>query len=472
MSNTDGPITLETKKQPGGCRDPLFAVLFYANVGIIIALAVKYGADAFASAEPANDESGTTSTSSLIGFLYAALSSGGISIVLSGLMIVVILALASILIKIALIFNVVVSGLMAIFGIITGNIGFAIFGFIIFAIMACYAKVVWSRIPFATANLVTGTKAIKSNCGVTFIGYFMVALAFGWSALWVTAFLGVQDSIITCTTTQNDEGTDVTECTDPNYFILFLMLISYFFTHQVLKNVVHVTVAGVVGTWWFTPEEKGCCGKAIFGSLIRALTTSFGSICFGSLIVAIIQALRTLVDVLRSNDEVGAILACCLDCILGCLESIVEYFNKWAFIYVGLYGYGYCEAGKSVITLFKERGWDAIIADDLVGLALGFLNLIVGLITGGFSILVVSRTSWFAEFIEQNGEDTTKILSFIIGLIVGLVMSSILLSSIDSSVLAVIVLFAEAPAEFEENYPSLSRKMRDAYSKAHPSLTF
>lgn len=40
-------------------------------------------------------------------------------------------------------------------------------------------------------------------------------------------------------------------------------------------------------------------------------------------------------------------------------------FNKWAFVYVGIYGFGYIEAGKNVIELFKSRGWEAIIADDL-----------------------------------------------------------------------------------------------------------
>jgi len=42
------------------------------------------------------------------------------------------------------------------------------------------------------------------------------------------------------------------------------------------------------------------------------------------------------------------------------------------------------------------------------------------------------------------------------------------MGSIDSTVFSVIVLFAEGPAEFEENYPEFSRQMRDAYAIAHP----
>ena len=51
---------------------------------------------------------------------------------------------------------------------------------------------------------------------------------------------------------------------------------------------------------------------------------------------------------------------------MGIIEAIVEYFNRWAFIYVGLYGYSFMEAGQNVMTLFKARGWTMIITDDLV----------------------------------------------------------------------------------------------------------
>lgn len=59
-----------------------------------------------------------------------------------------------------------------------------------------------------------------------------------------------------------------------------------------------------------------------------ALTTSFGSICLGSLLVAIIQALQALANTARQEGDAG-ILACIAECILSCLASIVEYFNKW-----------------------------------------------------------------------------------------------------------------------------------------------
>lgn len=180
--------------------------------------------------------------------------------------------------------------------------------------------------------------------------------------------------------------------------------------------------------------------------------------------MAIIQAIRTLVDAARDNEELGSMAACCIDCILGIIEGLVEYFNQWAFIYVGLYGYGYCEAGKNVMTLFKDRGWDAIIADDLVGMVLGMLSMVVGVITGLGSMISLSDTDWFDSF-DDDYKDTWV---FIIGFLIGIVVCSILMSTIDSAVLAVIVLFAEGPAEFEANHPELSEKMRKAWREAYP----
>jgi Plasma-membrane choline transporter len=58
----------------------------------------------------------------------------------------------------------------------------------------------------------------------------------------------------------------------------------------------------------------------------RTLTTSFGSICFGSLLVAIIQALRALANTARSHDD--SILLCLAECILACIAGLIEYFNK------------------------------------------------------------------------------------------------------------------------------------------------
>ncbi|GMH62148.1 hypothetical protein TL16_g03416 [Triparma laevis f. inornata] len=190
-------------------------------------------------------------------------------------------------------------------------------------------------------------------------------VAFGWTIWWVVNYLGIA---------YQENGGNDGDASGLNGGIVFALLICFYWAHQVISNVVHVTVAGTVGTWWFNPlAASSCCSTGVTSSLKRATTFSFGSICLGSLLVAILNALRAMVHSARNNDD--GIIVCIADCILGCLESIMEYFNRWAFIYCGLYGYSFMEAGKNVIRLFKARGWTMIINDDLVGNVLAFQSL-------------------------------------------------------------------------------------------------
>lgn len=197
-------------------------------------------------------------------------------------------------------------------------------------------------------------------------------------------------------------------------------------------------------------------------SFIRTVTTSFGSVCFGSFVVAVIQALKAVANQARQNDDC-AWLACVAECILGCLAGLVEYFNKWAFVYVGIYGMPYLKAGKSVFELFQNRGWEAIIADDLVGNALMLVSLVSGLIMGGIAIAIER----LFDAGEPEGLNVT-LIAFFLGFIVGILVTSILMSTIASGVNTVIVLFAEGPREFEQNHPALSHKMREVWAQVYP----
>mmetsp|Transcript_28641 Transcript_28641/g.51793 ORF Transcript_28641/g.51793 Transcript_28641/m.51793 type:complete len:493 (-) Transcript_28641:409-1887(-) len=448
------------QKQATRCRDPIFALLLYGNVAAIIAVAGIYGTEAFSDAV-----SDTTSGYNYTGYIYATFVLGAVAIILTGITLPIMMCIPEMLIKVSLIMMLVLSGVMMVMMFLSGSIIGGIFGAIFFLIFCCYAKAVWPRIPFASVNLLTACTAIKKNAGTILVAYFFVALAFGWTLLWSVSLMGVWDKVIQAKTVTVGDNVSY-EQNSVNYGYLFLLLLSYFFTHQVIQNTTHVAVAGTVGSWWFSPEDAtSCCSAGLMGSLIRALTTSFGSICFGSLLVAIIQSLKALAQTARNQDN--GILICLAECILSCLESILEYFNKWAFVYVGLYGYSYLEAGKNVFTLFKNRGWEAIIADDLINNVFFFLSLCVGGICAaiGYAFNEDSPEGWF-----DNSPNPGSISSTCAGLgfVAGLVLSSILMSTIASAVNTVIVCFAEGPAEFEANHPELSRKMRETWLEFYP----
>jgi len=129
----------------------------------------------------------------------------------------------------------------------------------------------------------------------------------------------------------------------------------------------------------------------------------------------------------------------------------------------GVYGNTYIESGKAVMQLFANRGWEAIIADDLVGGAIALLCVMIGLIIGGVAVAYAQVDSTFSAL----AQDSVAAI-FVIGLLAGLVISSILLGTVASAVNAVIVMFADAPQEFQTNYPELSEEMRAQWQKFYP----
>lgn len=57
-------------------------------------------------------------------------------------------------------------------------------------------------------------------------------------------------------------------------------------------------------------------------------------------------------------------------------------------MYVGLYGYTFMEAANNVMTLFKVRGWTAIITDYIVDRVLGLVSFGIGILVGGVAALL------------------------------------------------------------------------------------
>ena len=123
----------------------------------------------------------------------------------------------------------------------------------------------------------------------------------------------------------------------------------------------------------------------------------------------------------------------------------------------------YLKAGKSVIELFRNRGWEAIIADDLVGRVLFLISVIVGGVIGGIGLL----TEEFGDLLDGTAGDN-RLIAFFLGFVVGLIITSILMSTIGSAVNAVVVLFAEGPREFQANHPELSNKMCAVWNDVYP----
>lgn len=434
------------QKQDNACRDPIFAGLYYVHLITVISLAFAWGVPAY---EKNRDEEVTNSIDYKAIF-YVCSITALTALLISIVTITVMMLCVEFVIKIALLWTLVVSAAVMVWCIVYGQVWGAIFAGIALAVGICYAKIVWSRIPFAAQNLKTGFAAIKSNLGIMFYAYMFCGLSVVYTLFWSLTFMGIY---------YKNNG-------NPSGFYIFLLFLGLFWTQQVIGNTIHVSIAGLVGSWWYDPSTAdSCCSPATHSSVFRASTYSFGSIAFGSLLVAIIQALRQIVYSMRANGD-NAFLTCILDCILGCIEGTLRYFNKWAFVYVGLYGYTYLESSARVLQLFEARGFTVVITDDLVSNALTLNSLVIGLLNGAVALAVKeTNPDWFTGYDEWGNINA---MTFFLGFVIGILVSNIMLSVVSSAVDTVIVCWAEGPGDLEVNHPEEFSKMRDVWYDTYP----
>ncbi|KAJ1558801.1 putative choline transporter, neither null mutation nor overexpression affects choline transport, partial [Cladochytrium tenue] len=185
------------------------------------------------------------------------------------------------------------------------------------------------RIPFATVMLKTVCRIIIRFNGTIVASFLGLAFSALFCMFWFMSVLG-----------GNQWAAEKGLALGARITIGVFCLIFLYWTNEIARNVVHVTVSGTFATFYFTgvqtPDADDVAVPVTFPtarSAGRALTTSFGSICFGSLLIAIIETLRTLSRAAQQDAaDNGNILLCvvfaCLSCLLTCIEDLFSYFNK------------------------------------------------------------------------------------------------------------------------------------------------
>jgi hypothetical protein len=275
-----------------------------------------------------------------------------------------------------------------------------------------FACTVRSLIPFVTANLKVALEGIGQNLGIYLWAIIFSYVCLIWVVFWVYTFVGLsfilsircEDELHPEETQHWDKGGDDACVMDGR--IVLLLLLSLYWTINVIINYLRCTVAGVMATWLYAKDDaRCCCSSAIWGSLLRGATYSFGSICFGSLVQGAVAVLRCIISSARRNrdymsssndtDCCGGLCFCIVDCVADLGGDMLDYFSQWNYIYIALYGLSYVESGKAVIQLFHFKGWhlctrgsQSIISERLTSYVLAWVTFVIGVLTGAFVLLI------------------------------------------------------------------------------------
>lgn len=239
--------------------------------------------------------------------------------------------------------------------------------FLVFGLFLAFCFWTWiPRIPFSALMLRSAIDVSKKYGHVYMVSLVGGLIATASGAWFAITLVAIYDRFQPASS--NPLCDSAGECSQAKVIglIAYVTFTMYWFSEW-LKNTIHTTIAGVYGSWYFCPHNFP--KNATRGAARRAMTYSFGSISLGSLIVAIIQFLRHLCSIARSqaNQEgglggaIGYAMFCVLGCIIWILEWLARFFNRYAFCHIALFGKAYIPAAKDTWTMIKDRGFDALI---------------------------------------------------------------------------------------------------------------
>uniref|UniRef100_A0A4W6BUJ4 Choline transporter-like protein n=1 Tax=Lates calcarifer TaxID=8187 RepID=A0A4W6BUJ4_LATCA len=150
------------------------------------------------------------------------------------------------------------------------------------------------------------------------------------------------------------------------------------------------TLAGAFASYYWAlkkPNDIPAC--PLYSSFSRAIRYHTGSLAFGSLIVAVVQMVRIVLEYLDhklkgSQNACARYLICCLKCCFWCLEHFIKFINRNAYIMIAIYGKNFCTSSKDAFFLLMRNVIRVAVLDKVTDFLL-FLGKL--LISGSVGIL-------------------------------------------------------------------------------------
>ncbi|XP_069050100.1 choline transporter-like protein 5-B isoform X2 [Lepisosteus oculatus] len=150
------------------------------------------------------------------------------------------------------------------------------------------------------------------------------------------------------------------------------------------------TLAGAFASYYWAlrkPADIPAC--PLFSSFGRAIRYHTGSLAFGSLILAIVQLIRIVLEYLDhkikgAQNSFARFLLCCLKCCFWCLEHFIKFMNRNAYIMIAVYGKNFCTSAKEAFFLLMRNVVRVAVLDEVTDFLL-FLGKV--LIAGSVGVL-------------------------------------------------------------------------------------
>ncbi|KFO23246.1 Choline transporter-like protein 5 [Fukomys damarensis] len=146
------------------------------------------------------------------------------------------------------------------------------------------------------------------------------------------------------------------------------------------------TLAGAFASYyWAMKKPDDIPALPLFTAFGQAVRYHTGSLAFGSLILALIQMFKVILEYLdrrlkNAQNNISKFLKCCLGCCFWCLEKMVKFLNKNAYIMIAIYGKNFCRSARDAFNLLMRNILKVAVTDEVTN----FVLLLGKILVSGF----------------------------------------------------------------------------------------
>jgi choline transporter-like protein 2/4/5 len=205
-------------------------------------------------------------------------------------------------------------------------------------------------------------------------------------------------------------------------------------TSQFIIAITLTTLAGAFAPFYWTRGVAGEVKAPVSSSLKRTLRYSLGSLAFGSFIMAVIQFVRAVVKymehkmkALKEKNIIISYVMYCVNCFLWCLQKIVQFINRHAYVVIAIEGISYCQAAGKGISIMGGNLM-RVAAVNVIGDSFLFL----GKIAVAALCTLVSVEVFGMSDLELSSPFMPTVLVFILSLFVASLFFSVAEMAIDT----------------------------------------
>ncbi|XP_041605429.1 choline transporter-like protein 5 [Vulpes lagopus] len=134
----------------------------------------------------------------------------------------------------------------------------------------------------------------------------------------------------------------------------------------------------------------------LFTAFGRAIRYHTGSLAFGSLLLALIQMFKIVLEYLDrrlkdAQNNISKFLQCCLKCCFWCLENVIKYFNRNAYVMIAIYGKNFCRSARDAFNLLMRNILKVAVMDKVTDFVLILGKILVAGCIGMLAFLLFTQ---------------------------------------------------------------------------------